>query len=43
MKTTIKIFALLLLGALLLNSCSKREDDILAKHKVEFSPVKGEC
>lgn len=41
MKTTIKIFALLLLGALLLNSCSKREDDILAKHKVEFSPVKG--
>ena len=41
MKATIKIFALLVLGALLLNSCSKREDDILAKHKVEFSPVRS--
>lgn len=41
MKTTIKIFALLALAALLLNSCSKRESEILKKHKVEFSPVKS--
>ncbi len=39
MRTTIKIFALLALTALLLNSC-KRDDEILKKHKVEFSPVK---
>lgn len=41
MKTTIKIFALLALAALLLDSCSKRESEILKKHKVEFSPVKS--
>lgn len=40
MKTTIKIFALLALAALLLSSCSKRDDEILKKHKVEFTPVK---
>lgn len=40
MKTTIKIFALLALTALLLNSCSKKETEILKKYKVEFSPVK---
>lgn len=41
MKTKIKLFVLLAIAALLLNSCSKREVDILAKYKVEFSPVIG--
>ena len=40
MKTTIKTFALLGLTMLLLNSCSKKEDEI-QKYKVEFSPVKN--
>ena len=40
MKTTIKIFVLLALTALLLNACSKKEAEILKKYKVEFSPVK---
>ncbi len=40
MKATIKISVFMACAMLLLNSCSKKEDETLKKYKVEFSPVK---
>ena len=37
MKTTIKIFAIVALAMFIMTSCSKKDSDILKKHKVEFS------